>query len=142
MKKQSFRSLIASASLVLGFSGVGSAHADIFGGFLGAAAGATDVYGVTCPLGTLSVRANVNDAVVAGDQISVQVINPTGRAATASAVDGGGPSAFAILTGGAGNYLVTVHKNAALAEGYAVSMDCYTAAGALAGTQSVLVQNQ
>jgi hypothetical protein len=40
MKQQSFRSMIATASLVLGFSGVGSAQADIFGGFLGAAASA------------------------------------------------------------------------------------------------------
>jgi len=142
MKKHSFRSMIATASLIFGFSSVGSAHADIFGGFLGAAARATDVYGITCPLGTVSVRANVNDGNTAGDQISVQVINPNGRVATASAVDGGGPSAFAILAGGAGNYLVTVHKNAAVGEGYAVFMDCYTAAGAVAGNQAVLVQNQ
>jgi hypothetical protein len=142
MKKYSFRSVIAISSFVLSFSSVGSAHADIFGGFLGAAAGATDVYGMTCPLGTLSVRANVNDGAAAGNQVSVQVINPNGLATTASAVDSGGPSAFAILTGGAGNYLVIVHKNAAGGEGYAVSMDCYTAAGAVAGNQAVLVQNQ
>lgn len=146
MKKHNFRSVIATASLVLGLSGIGPAHADIFGGFLGVAApSATDVYGMTCPIGTFSVKANVNDANVAGNQISVQVINPNGRAATVSAVDGGPPSAFATLAGGAGNYLVTVHKNtgAGVGEGYAVSMDCYDAAGAaIAGIQSVLVQNQ
>jgi len=143
MKKHNFGSVIATASLVLGLSGIGPAHADIFGGFLGAAsAGTTDVYGVTCPIGTISVQASVNDAIAAGNQISVQVINPNGRAATVSAVDGGPPSALATLAGGAGNYLVTVHKNTGVGEGYSVSMDCYDAAGAIAGIQSVLVQNQ
>lgn len=142
MKKHNFRSILATASLVLGLSGTGSAHADIFGGFLGAAAGATDVYGMTCPIGTTSVRANVNDANAAGIQVSVQVINPNGLATTSTAVDGGPPSALAILAGGAGNYLVTVDKDAAGGEGYAVAMDCYTAAGAVAGNQAVLVQSQ
>jgi hypothetical protein len=144
MKKRNFRRMMATASLVLGVSGVGPAHADIFGGFLGIAAGAaaTDVYGMTCPIGTTSVQANVNDGTAAGNQISVQVIDPIGGAATASAVDGGGPSALAALAGGAGNYLVTVHKNTAVGEGYSVAMDCYTAAGAVAGTQAVLVQDQ
>lgn len=43
MEKQNLRSVIATASLVLGLSGIGPAHADIFGRFLGAAsAGTTD----------------------------------------------------------------------------------------------------
>jgi hypothetical protein len=144
MKKRNFKSLIATASLVLGFSGVGPAHADIFGGFLGIAAGAaaTDVYAMTCPIGTVSVQANVNDAVAAGNQICVQVINPNGLATTSCAPDGGAFSPLAILAGGAGNYLVTVDKDTAVGEGYVVFMDCYTAAGAVAGNQAVLVQNQ
>jgi hypothetical protein len=142
MKKRNFRRMMATASLVLGVSGVGPAHADIFGGFLGAAAGATDVYGMTCPIGTISVRANVNDGAAAGVQVSVHMINPNGGAATASAVDGGGPSALATLAGGAGNYLVAVDKDAAINEGYVVAMDCHNAAGAIAGNQAVLVQNQ
>ena len=142
MKKYTFRNMIAAASLVFGFSGVGSAHADIFGGFLGAPAGATDVYGVTCPIGTTSVQANVNDGVGVGVEVSVQVINPNGRAVTASAPDSGGPSGLVALAGGAGNYLVTVHKDAAPNEGYSVFMDCYIGAVAIAGNQSVQVQNQ
>jgi hypothetical protein len=142
MEKYNFRSMIATASLVFGLSGVGSAHADIFGGFLGAGASATDVYGVTCPIGTTSVRANVNDANNAGVQVCVQVINPNGLATTSCAVNGGPPSALAILAGGAGNYLVTVDKDAAGNEGYAVFMDCYVANVPIAGIQSVLVQNQ
>jgi hypothetical protein len=143
MEKHNFRSVIATASLVLSLSGVGPARADIFGGFLGAAsAGTTDVYSVTCPIGTLSVKASVNDAIAVGNQISVQVINPNGQATTAVAVDNGPPSAPASLAGGAGNYLVTVHKNTGVGEGYSVSMDCYVVVGAIAGTQSVLVQDQ
>jgi hypothetical protein len=143
MEKRSLRSVIAAASLVLGLSGVESVHADIFGGFLGAAsAGTTDVYSVTCPIGTVSVKANTNDANTVGNQISVQVINPNGRAVTASAVDNGPPSALATLAGGAGTYLVTVHKNTGVGEGYSVAMDCYDVVGAIAGTQSVLVQDQ
>jgi hypothetical protein len=141
MEKYSFRSVIATASLVLGLSGVGPAHADIFGGFLGALAGTTDVYGLTCPIGTVSVKANVNDANVVGNQISVQVINPNGAAVTASAVDGGPPSGLVTLVGGAGQYLVTVSKNTGVSEGYSVAMDCYDVVGAIAGTQSVLLQN-
>ncbi|NOT53246.1 MAG: hypothetical protein HOP18_01440 [Deltaproteobacteria bacterium] len=144
MEKHNFRSMIATASLVLGLSAVGPAHADTFGGFLGIAAGAaaTDVYGMTCPVGTTSVRANVNDAIAAGNQISIQVINPNGLATTATAPDGGAFSPLAILAGGAGNYLVTIHKNTAFGEGYVAVMDCFNAAVAIAGIQSVLVQNQ
>jgi hypothetical protein len=143
MKKHNFRSVIATASIVLGLSGVGPAHADIFGGFLGAASpNTTDAYSINCPIGTVSVQASVNDAIAVGNQISVQVINPNGRATTVSAVDNGPPSPLATLAGGAGTYLVTVHKNTGVGEGYSVSMDCYDAAGAIPGTQSVLVQDQ
>jgi len=143
MEKHNFRSVIVTASLVLGLSGVGPAHADIFGGFLGAASpNTTDAYSINCPIGTVSVQASVNDAIAVGNQISVQVINPNGRATTVSAVDNGPPSPLATLAGGAGTYLVTVHKNTGVGEGYSVSMDCYDAAGAIPGTQSVLVQDQ
>ena len=145
MKKHNFRSVIATASLVLGLSAVWPAHAANIGGALGAAAGATDVYGVTCPIGTVSVKADVNDANVAGNQISVLVIDPNGSVATASAVDGGPPSTFATLAGGAGNYIVAVHKDtgAGTGEGYSVFMDCFNAAGvAKPGIQAVLVQDQ
>ncbi|NOT54828.1 MAG: hypothetical protein HOP18_09510 [Deltaproteobacteria bacterium] len=145
MKKSHFRTLVATAALVLGLSAAGSAHADIYGGFLGGAvpnASATDVYGVTCPIGTTSVQANVNDGAGAGVEVSVQVINPTGRAISASAPDSGGPSGLVVLAGGPGNYLVTVHKDALANEGYVVFMDCYIGAVAIAGNQSVLVQNQ
>ncbi len=146
MTKKNLRRVIAITSLVLGVSGVGSAHADIYGGFLGGPAGTpasvTDVYAVTCPINTTSVRANVNDGAQVGVEVSVQVIDPRGRAISASAPDGGGPSGLVGLAGGPGNYLVTVHKDAAVNEGYSVFIDCYIGATAIAGNQSVLVQDQ
>ena len=142
MKKHNFRSVIATASLVLGLSGVGPAHADAIGGHLGAVEGATDVYAVTCPAGTVSVEASVNDAIAAGTQVNVQLINPNGSAITASAADSGGPSGFVTLDGGAGSYLVTVSKNTEFGEGYSVSIHCNDAVGPLDETIAVLVQNQ
>ncbi len=142
MKTQTFRRILTAASFILGSSGVAPVHADIFGGFLGALAGSTDVYSVACPIGTVSVKANVNDGVTIGNQISVQVIDPHGRAITASAVDNGPPTALVTLAGGAGQYLVTVSKNTGVSEGYSVAMDCYDVVGAIAGTQSVIVQDQ
>jgi hypothetical protein len=131
----------AIAAFVIGLAGTGTAHAAAIGGFLGAAEGATDVYGLTCPAETESVRARVNEADVAGIQFSVQVISPLGRAKSASAVNGG-LSAVVILPGRAGNYLVTVHKDAAGGEGYNVTADCHGASGAGLGIEAVRVQNQ
>lgn len=104
----------------------------------------TDVYGLTCPAGTASVRARVtNPNGSAADEISVQVINPNGRARSVISVEGVAPPT-AVLTGGAGNYLVTVHKDStAFAVAYSIALDCYNANSvAFAGTQSALFQNQ
>ena len=61
MKKHYFRSVIATASLVLGLGGSGPAHTNIFGGFLGAAAaGTTDAYSVTCPIGTIRICTEIS----------------------------------------------------------------------------------
>lgn len=144
MSKKTFRSVVATASLVVGLSGAFSAHADgAFGGFLGDSPSNTDVWGLTCPIGTASARASVNDGTATGIQISVQVIDPHGRATTFSAVDGGGPSPVAVLNGGPGNYLVTVGKDATGGEGYSIVLDCHDAStAAIAGTQSALLQSQ
>ena len=142
MSKHLGRRAATMAALILGLGSVAPAHAaPAIGGFLGAAEGATDVYGLTCPDATRSVRARVNEANVAGIQFSVQVINPVGRAASASAVNGG-LSAIAILAGGAGNYLVTVHKDAAGGEGYNVTADCHNASGTALDIRATRVQNQ
>jgi hypothetical protein len=129
------------AALLLGLGSAVPAHALTIGGFLGAPESATDVYALTCPEGTESVRARANEGNAAGIQVSVQVINPVGRAGSASAVNGG-LSAVVILAGEAGNYLVTVHKDAAGGQGYNVTLDCHNINGTGLGIAALRVQNQ
>ncbi|MGQ0595167.1 MAG: hypothetical protein ACT4QB_21775 [Gammaproteobacteria bacterium] len=145
MKAISLKNLCATTSLLAILGAMSSAQADVFGGFLGAAASATDVYGMTCPLGTTSVRANVNDGGIAANGIfvSVQIVDPQGGALNATAPDFGGPSPTVIGVGpGPGNYLALVNKGQAGGEGYVVFLDCFIGAVAVAGNQSALVQNQ
>lgn len=121
--------------------------ADAFSGALGAGTvnvAPTDVWGLSCPAGTASVRAKVtNPNGSAADEITVQVINPNGSTKSAISLEGVAPPT-AILSGGAGNYLVTAHKDSSLvAVSYSITMDCYNASAvAFAGTQSTLFQNQ
>jgi hypothetical protein len=133
--------MAAVAALVLAAAGAPAAQAETIGGFLGSPAGSTDVYGLTCPEGTRSVRARVNEADVADIQFSVLVIDPRGRARTASAVNSG-LSPIVILGGGAGNYLVAAHKDAEGGEGYNVTLDCHDDSGAALGVDASRVQNQ
>ncbi len=147
MKKHIFKSRVLAASFFLGLGIIPLAHADEdhpTGGFLGAASASnTDVYVLSCPIGTVNVKASVNDAILTGNEISVQITDPHGRATSQTAPDDGGFSPEAILGGGAGNYLVSVHKNTEDGEGYAISSDCYDSAGAPApGLQLTQVQNQ
>lgn len=104
----------------------------------------TDVYRLTCPAGTASVRARVtNPNGNPVDEITVQIIGPTGAVRSAISVEGVVPPT-AILSGAAGRYLVTVHKDSTLLGAtFSITLDCYTAAGAaIAGIQSVRIQNQ
>ncbi len=147
MKKHIFKSLVLTALVVLGLGGIPLAHADEdhpTGGALGASSASnTDVYALSCPIGTVTVEAKVNDGIALGNEISLQVIDPNGRATTQTAPDDGPPSDDLVLEGGAGNYLVTVHKNTTAVEGYTVSADCFDSAGApVPGLQLTLVQNQ
>jgi hypothetical protein len=141
MKKHTGKHAARIAAVLLGLGSALPAHAVTIGGFLGAPEGSTDVYGLTCPDGTQSVRARVNEANAPGIQVSVTVINPLGRAASASAVNGG-LSAVVIFAGEAGNYLVTVHKDAAGGEGYNVTLDCHNSNGTGLGIVALRVQNQ
>lgn len=116
----------------------------------------TDVYTITCPIGTRTVRAsltNQNGSNV--DEITVQVTRPAINAAnnfrTRSVVAHEG---LALRTASlpvqplqtvAERYLVTVTKDStpvALALPYRLNLDCYNAASApLAGNQTLNVQN-
>jgi hypothetical protein len=147
MKKHIFKSLVLTASLALGLGGIPLAHAvedHPTGGALGASSASnTDVYALSCPIGTVTVEAKVNDGIALGNEMSLQVISPNGRATTQTAPDDGLPSDEAVLEGGAGNYLVTVHKNTTAVEGYTISADCFDSAGVPApGLQLTQVQNQ
>jgi hypothetical protein len=118
-----------------------------FAGTLGAGNAAfapTDVYRLTCPGGTASARARVtNPDGNPVDEITVEVIAPTGLVRSAISLEGVAPPT-AVRTGAAGRYLVTVHKDSTLiAARYSIVLDCHTAAGAaIAGNQTVLIQNQ
>lgn len=104
----------------------------------------TDVYGLTCPIGTASVRAsatNPNGSPV--DEISVLVINPNGPVRSAISIEGVAPPTV-VLAGGAGNYLIAVHKDSSpAAVPYRIFMDCFNGGGvAFAPDQANLIQNQ
>lgn len=104
----------------------------------------TDVYRVTCPVGTASVRARVtNPNGNPTDEITVQVITPTWLVRSAISLEGVAPP-IAVIAGGAGKYLVSVHKDSTLITSrYSIVLDCYNAnSTAFAGSQSVLIQNQ
>ena len=104
----------------------------------------TDVYSLICPAGTASVRARVSNPDRSRvDEITVEVINPNGPVRTATSLEGIAPPT-AVLAGGAGRYLVTVHKDSSpFAVRYGIVLDCFNArAIAFAGTQSRLAQNQ
>jgi hypothetical protein len=116
----------------------------------------TDVYTITCPVGTATVRASLSNQNGSNvDEITVQVTRPANNAAnnfrTRSVIAHEGlATRTATLTvqpaqTSAERYLVTVTKDStpvALALPYRLSTDCYNAAGApLAGNQTVIVQN-
>lgn len=139
-------SMAALAIVAVGSAPVSLADGS-FSGSLGAGNASfapTDVYRLTCPVGTASVRARVtNPNGNPADEIAVQVIASNGRVRSVIALEGEIPRT-AILTGGAGSYLVSVHKDSTLiAARYSIVLDCYRVnSAAIAGNQSVRVQNQ
>ena len=104
----------------------------------------TDVYKLTCPAGTASVRARVtNPNGNSADEISVLLIAPTGSVRSAISLEGIAPPT-AVLPGLTGVYRVAVHKDSKLLPArYSIALDCYRATGvAFTGPQAVLFQNQ
>src|SRR5688572_1380463 len=87
------------------------ASADLIGGqFLGGSFGQTDVWVLTCGLGTASGRASVQDTGgFDGRRISVCVTSASGFPGQCRSTDGGG-SGEAAAFGGAGAYLVTINE--------------------------------
>jgi hypothetical protein len=104
----------------------------------------TDVYKLTCPAGTASVRARVtNPNGNTADEISVLVISPAGGIKSAISLEKIAPPT-AVLPGATGVFRVSVHKGSKLLTArYSIVLDCYNAAGvAFPGVQAVLFQNQ
>jgi hypothetical protein len=144
MKTTSLKNLCATTSLLVGLGGMSSAQADLYSGTL-VTAGATDVYGITCPIPTSAVVANIDDGGAAdGIFVGTQVIDPQGGASdNPIAPDGGGVSGNGVSAGpAAGNYLVVVNKNTAGFQNYTLDVDCFFNGNPYAGFQSALVQNQ
>ena len=153
MKNRTLNNTFVTLLLVgaLGYGGIVAAH-DI-NGALGAAAGATDYYQVTCfddnsgPADHLIVK--IKDlAPVAVPIISVQVTKQVGKTFIArnstDAVDGNATYSPELnIKGGNGTYFLAVDKTSANAETYNVQIHCETSTGLHTGTQEpVLLQNQ
>ncbi|MEQ1559408.1 MAG: hypothetical protein ABL933_10795 [Methyloglobulus sp.] len=147
MKTLLHKKTLITALAISAFANVPAALADIYFGpsvFLNTAGSATDVYALSCPIGTAKVIAEVgNKTGGIAESISMQVIVPNGRALNANALENS--NTLTRMTGaGAGNYLITVHKSFSNAvEPYDINMDCFDKNEiAFSGTQSALVQNQ
>jgi hypothetical protein len=146
MKRTYIKHLYVTASLLAGLGAMSSARADLVAaGNLGNASSATDVYAMTCPPPATVARARVDDLPAANlIEVSVQVVNPHGRAINATALDGFAWSLFAGLQNGPGQYLVLVNKDRPGVEAYQLELECLDVPMGmpLAGTQSWIVQDQ
>lgn len=145
MKAIGIKKLCATTSLLVGLGGMSSAQADVDNETLAAAANLTDVFGMSCPLGTANVQAFVNDAGNAdGITVNVGIVDPQGGASgRATAPDGGGVSATVGLAGaGGGNYLILVHKPQAGAQAYAVNYECIAGGVGYGPDSSAISQDQ
>lgn len=152
MKTNSFRNIVATASLVAGLAGVSSAQANVVSGSLGAGASATDHYHVTCPAVFSRLEGNVTDLIpVAAPLVSMQIHKGNGATNTTDPVDGFTfffsplqlPSPKVSLVGGSGVYDVLIDKTAAGAENYLMYVQCFGGfTGGTLPTTIVQVQNQ
>lgn len=147
MKASSMKTVYLVTIAIAAMAHAPAGYSDSYTGTLAAGTASavpTDTYGLTCPIGTAAVRARVtNPNGSTTDEISVHVIDPTGRVRSAISLQGVAPPT-AVLTGEAGNYLVAVHKDLTLLPAsYSLFMDCFNGSGvAFVGNQSALVQNQ
>lgn len=143
MKPISLKNLCATTSLLIGLGGMSWAQADVyFNQNLLAAVSSTDVYGLTCPIGTNTVQAFVNDPAADGILITVQVVDPQGSATKVTAPDGAVSVPVGLPGPNAGNYLILVTKDLNGAIIYGVDFDCFAGGVAYPPVTSALVQNQ
>lgn len=144
---------LAMLLTMIGQTGIASAHS--LSGTLGKAAGATDLYQVTCSTdsggvtGRLTVEV-LDAAPVAGPKVSVQVVKGSLAGNSTDPKDGDydakGEAVYSPaihVYGGDGPYYMLVDKTSAGAEIYAVEYHCETANGeGHTGSSSFLLQDQ
>lgn len=161
MKTKSFRNVLATASLLAGLAGASSVQANgpaqvVFGTLQNVfpfVPTATDVYRLTCPIGTTGVSANVTDLIgVAAPLVTLQIVKPQplpfGAVGTTDPIDGfqfvaGGafvqlPSPTVTLNNGSGQYYLFVDKNVTGVENYRMTAHCNAGATPV----PVQIQNQ
>jgi hypothetical protein len=155
MKTNKLNPCVKAALLALGLSAMQSATADIYFDntvFLNTAPSATEVYALTCPIGTTKVKAQVGNKLGGvAEFVSVQIVTPNGRALSANSRENV-PSPVIETSASSGIHLVTVHKSEGIfIEPYDLFLDCFKRAKdaqgkfvdvEIQGTQSTLVYNQ
>lgn len=117
-------------------------------GSLGTSASATDVFGVLCPSGTASARADVNDNG-GFDTVRLGVcITADGNPGHCRNAPDNGISVPAVALSGPGVYYVQIFKSLPPApplsvEAYDTIIDCYNSSGVPIAADSVLlIQNE
>ncbi len=149
--KNTQKIMLAGLLISAGYSALASAHTQF--GVLGkttSGASATDVYQLSCPVGTAKLYLRIADsAPVLPSLVSIQATKNS-KSSTLS-VDGGDGDAFyssaVTLTKGAGTYLITLNKNLSSTKGqeqYSAEFHCLDAGGNHIGNQPdpVMTQNQ
>jgi hypothetical protein len=150
MNTNSFRNIVATASLMAGLAGFSSAQADEVYGSLGAGASATDRYHITCEDNNSRLEGNVTDLVpVAAPLVSMLIRTRREATHTTDPIDGFEsfselPSPTVSLFGGLGVYEVLIIKSAAGVENYRMDVQCFGGIwfGGTLPTTIVQVQNQ
>lgn len=139
MKTTTLRRVYAAVSLLVGMGSVFPVLATRTGAqALGSKWTAVDAFVFTCPAGTFSAQANVEDLIPPLDRFALMrvMLVKNHRAAVAedlnpltSAGEGGGPSPNAVLFGKSGRYLMLFYKAAVGLETYRGSALCNTPQG-------------
>jgi hypothetical protein len=148
MNTTNLRNTLATALLLGLFGHSNLASAVALNANLGAAAGATDFYKVTCSSNangaTQGLKVTVVDlAPVAAPLLSVQVVKGILAKNSTDAVDGDTAASPLInLLGGNGVYDVRVNKTDAGAENYKLNYFCSSSAGKLTGMALAVIQNK
>jgi hypothetical protein len=121
------------------------ASADFFPGqTLGGTILQTDVWALTCGLGTVRAVASVTDSAgIDGRRINVCVTNVDGAPGQCRSTDAGF-SGEAVATGGPGHYIVTINETgaASAAEAYSLFIACRNSTGGITPHSHFQMQNQ